>query len=164
MMSLRNAQPAAACTLLIVHRVFYALGDRITPLRIGLLAVVANLVGSLLLVFVLAGRGLALATSISVSLQTLVCLWLLARRVEGFVWRPILDALARAVLAAAVMAVACAASIELTGHSSANGLWERAVALLIPLVSGAATYLLAARLLGLREPFDLLTGRSQADV
>jgi len=154
----------AACALLIVHRAFYALGDRITPLRIGLLSVVINLAGSLLLVFVLAGRGLALATSLTVNLQMIVCVWLLSRRVEGFVWRPVVDALARTVLASVMMAGACIASTAIAGPASGDSLWNRTVTLIIPLASGGVTYLLVARLLGLREPFDLLSRRSQDDV
>lgn len=154
----------AACMLLIVQRAFYALGDRTTPLKIGLFSVVVNLALSLLLVFVLAGRGLALATSLSVTLQSIVCVWLLARRVEGFVWRPILDALARTVLASVLMTGACLASTELAGLSASGDLWTRVLAVLIPLASGIATWLLAARLLGLSEPFDLLARRIPDEV
>ena len=48
----------AACGLLIIARAFYALGDRQTPLRIGLLAVAVNLVANLTLVWIFAGPGL----------------------------------------------------------------------------------------------------------
>ncbi len=153
----------AACALLIVHRAFYALGDRMTPLRIGLLSVVINLAGSLALVFVLAGRGLALATSLTVTLQMLVCVWLLSRRVDGFVWQPVFDALVRTTVASALMAGACVVSAGLADPASGDTTWNRAMTLLIPLVSGGATYLLVARLLGLREPFDLLARRSTDD-
>ena len=153
----------AACALLIVHRAFYALGDRITPLRIGLFSIVINLAGSLLLVFVLAGRGLALATSLSVTSQMLISVWLLSRRVEGFVWQPVLDALARTAVASVMMAGACMVSTGLAGPFLGDTVWNRALELLIPLTSGVATYLLIARLLGLREPLDLLARQSQGD-
>lgn len=149
----------AACTLLIVQRAFYALGDRITPLKVGMLSVVINLATSLTLVFVLAGRGLALATSLSVSIQTLVCLWLLSVRVEEFRWRPVCDALARTTVASIAMTGVCLATLHSTAAPGSDSLMNRAVDLLIPLVAGIATYLLSAKLLRLREPFDLLARR-----
>ncbi|MDA0285645.1 MAG: murein biosynthesis integral membrane protein MurJ, partial [Planctomycetota bacterium] len=45
----------AACGLLIIARAFYALGDRQSPLRIGLAAVVVNLAANLTLVWFYAG-------------------------------------------------------------------------------------------------------------
>lgn len=154
----------AACTLLIVHRAFYALGDRMTPLRVGVLSVILNLAASLTLVFVLAGRGLALATSLSVSIQTLISVRLLASRVEGFEWRPIVDGLFRTIVATGVMAAACTmVSMAIPGIVSGDSLIDRLLALFVPLVSGAAAFLLVARLLGLREPFELLSRSQRSD-
>ena len=149
----------AACMLLIVHRAFYALGDRVTPLRIGVFSVVLNVGLSLSLVFVLQGRGLALATSISVSVQTLVSVVLLSRKVTGFRWPPVFDALIRTTAASAAMAMVCLGCTLLPGIGAAQSLGARLAALGIPLVSGVAAFFIAARLLCLREPFELLTRR-----
>ncbi|MFG0333830.1 MAG: murein biosynthesis integral membrane protein MurJ, partial [Maioricimonas sp. JB049] len=54
-------------TLLIAQRGFYAAGDRITPMNIGLLAVVVNVVLSLVLVVTAGGVGLAIATTTSLT-------------------------------------------------------------------------------------------------
>jgi hypothetical protein len=62
------------------------------------------------------------------------------------------------------MAGACLVSAGLAGSYSADTTWNRTVDLLIPLASGVATYLLVAHLLGLREPFDLLTRRCRDDI
>lgn len=149
----------AACMLLIVHRAFYALGDRMTPLRIGMVSVVLNLALSLSLVFVLQGRGLALATSISVSIQTLISVALLARRVDSFQWQPVLNALSRTLAASVVMTGACLAAMQIPGLAEPDTQIERLASLGVPLVSGAVAYLVAARLLGLPEPFELLQRR-----
>eukprot|EP00913_Durusdinium_trenchii_P028365 g26593.t1 len=46
----------AYCGLLIVHRAYYAIGDRITPLRIGTVAVAANLIMNLTLIWFVGGE------------------------------------------------------------------------------------------------------------
>ena len=55
----------AYCGLLIVHRGYYAVGDRKTPLYVGLAAVVLNLVLNLTLIWFLGGQGLAIATAVA---------------------------------------------------------------------------------------------------
>jgi putative peptidoglycan lipid II flippase len=144
----------AACGLLIISRAFYALGDRQTPLRIGLVAVLINLVANLTLVWILAGPGLALGTSITATFQSLVACWILTRRLDGFPWKPIAHTLLRTILATAVMTAAClAASVE---FNIAPPFLGKLVALSLPLGAGAAAFLLTAKLIGLTDPFELL--------
>jgi putative peptidoglycan lipid II flippase len=150
----------AACGLLIISRAFYALGDRQTPLRIGLVAVLVNLVANLTLVWVLAGPGLALGTSITATFQSLVACWILTRRLDAFPWKSIAHTLLRTTLATAAMTAAClAASIELElGSRSLTKL----VALSLPLGAGTAAFLLTAKLIGLTDPFELLQRKRRA--
>jgi putative peptidoglycan lipid II flippase len=64
---------------------FYARQDTKTPVRIGIVAMVANMVLNIILVFPLAHAGLALATSLSSALNA----WLLYRGlIAGGVYRP----------------------------------------------------------------------------
>ncbi|MFW5772889.1 MAG: murein biosynthesis integral membrane protein MurJ [Phototrophicaceae bacterium] len=55
--------------VILLSRAFYAKGDTVTPMRIALLAVAANLILNLILVHFLAESGLALASSLSSLLQ-----------------------------------------------------------------------------------------------
>lgn len=147
----------AACGLLIVVRAFYALGDRKTPLRIGLVAVVINLVANMTFVWILAGPGLALGTSMTATLQFLAACWILTRRLDKFPWLSILDALSRTIAATIAMSAACVTASTLTQHLEIGSpLLEKAVALSFPLGAGAVVFLLTAKLTGLKEPFDLL--------
>ncbi|MBI1313143.1 murein biosynthesis integral membrane protein MurJ [bacterium] len=144
----------AACGLLIVNRAFYALGDRRSPLRIGLLAVGVNLVLNLSFVWSLGGAGLALASGLTANLQSLASAWLMTRRVNDFRWRPLMVTFLKTVIATAAMIVSCLyIQVALKGAAgSAFGLFA--------IVSvGAATFLAAASLLGLREPIELLSRR-----
>lgn len=73
----------AACWLQVIVRGFYALGDMKTPMRWGIVTVVAN--GALNVVLVqtsLREAGIALATSITTTLSACVLLFLLTRRLR----------------------------------------------------------------------------------
>ena len=147
----------AACGLLIIVRAFYALGDRQTPVRIGMAAVAVNLVANLTLVWILAGPGLALGTSITATLQFLAACWILTRRLDSFPWRTIVAAMLKTIFATIAMTAACLTASALSQHLEIGSpLLAKVVALSFPLVAGAAVFLLTAKLTGLKEPFDLL--------
>ena len=147
----------AACGLLIIVRAFYALGDRQTPVRIGMAAVAVNLVANLTLVWILAGPGLALGTSITATLQFLAACWILTRRLDSFPWRTIVAAMLKTIFATIAMTAACLTASALAQHLEIGSpLLAKVVALSFPLVAGAAVFLLTAKLTGLKEPFDLL--------
>lgn len=146
----------AACGLLIISRAFYALGDRQTPLRIGLVAVVVNLVANLTLVWFFAGPGLALGTSITATFQVLVAGWILIRRLDDFPWKSIVHALLRTFVATAAMSAACLATSMYPPQVGLGSQFAaKLVALSLPLGAGAAAFLLTAKLTRLTEPFDL---------
>ncbi|MDA0586769.1 MAG: murein biosynthesis integral membrane protein MurJ [Planctomycetota bacterium] len=147
----------ASCGLLIINRAFYALGDRRTPLRAGVLSVVVNLAASLTLVWSLRGQGLALATSISAAFQCGLATWLLSRRLESVDWRSLIGVTWRAVVCTVVMSiVVLALSDWLSGFNYASEAARRATLLASPVVAGMFVYLATARLVGLGEPFELI--------
>lgn len=147
----------AACGLLIISRAFYALGDRQTPLRIGLVAVVVNLAANLTLVWIFAGPGLALGTSITATFQSLVACWVLTRRLSDFPWKPIVKTLFRTAVATATMTGAClAVSVEPSQVDLSSAFATKLLVLGLPLGVGAAAFLLTAKLIGLTDPFELL--------
>ena len=101
----------------IVVRVFYALHDTATPVVVGVAAMALNILLSLALIGRLSYGGLALANSIATTLEMLVLLILLGRKlrpdsgvathaatVQGLPVRELLTSGGRSLLAAAVMA------------------------------------------------------------
>lgn len=77
----------AYCGILIVHRGFYAVGDRRSPLVMSFFAMIVNLSLDLILMWPLGGPGLALATAISSALQFALVAWLFQERVGRLDWR-----------------------------------------------------------------------------
>ncbi|TXG85722.1 MAG: hypothetical protein E6R14_04230, partial [Thermomicrobiales bacterium] len=91
----------------IIVRGFYALQDTWTPVLVGILAMVANIGLSFMLVGRLSFGGLALANSLATMAESLVLLWLLNRRVPGRLnWNVLTPALVKMAIAAALMALA----------------------------------------------------------
>ena len=76
----------AFCGSLIVQRGYYAIGDRRTPLKIGLWVMLINLGLNLSLIWVIGARGLALSTSLCGILQFGLCLLFIQDRVGRLPW------------------------------------------------------------------------------
>ncbi len=87
----------------IVSRAFYALHDTWTPVRVGIIAMVLNIVLSVILMRPLAHGGLALANTLATTIEMLLLVWLVQRRLGGLGLQPIAASVARAAGAAACM-------------------------------------------------------------
>lgn len=99
----------------VLSRAFYALADTWTPVKIGMAAMVSNIVLSLIFIRFIgdpdslingAFGGLALANALTTLVEALALWWLLRRRLGGMGSRHILDGAARALAAALVMGAA----------------------------------------------------------
>jgi putative peptidoglycan lipid II flippase len=147
----------AYCGILILQRGFYAIGDRLTPMYIGLGAMVGNLVLNLTLIWSMGGRGLALSTALVAAIQCAVTAWLLQRKVGQLYWAEIGWTSLKTVLATAVMSLVCLVLLDKL-NSTGMGV-GRLIRLGVPLISGAIAFLVASRILGLKEPWQLIVGK-----
>ena len=93
----------AFCGLLIVQRGYYAIGDRMTPLKIGLFVMLVNLTLNVSLIFVIGARGLALSTSLCGILQFGLCLLFIQGRVGRLPWWSLASNAGRAFVGTAAM-------------------------------------------------------------
>lgn len=145
----------AFCGLLIVQRGYYAIGDRITPLKIGLSVVFVNLGLNFGLIFVIGGRGLALSTSLCGILQFGLCLLWIQDRVGRLPWRSLASNAGRAVVATSGMtAVGWWVQQRLAeGVGASPG---RLMQLAGTMLAAIATYALLAAILRLDEFWMLL--------
>ena len=162
----------ASCGLLIANRCCLALGDRTTPVKIGLWSVALNLLLNALLIPVLAGPGLAVATSLTTAIQCAVTVRVVAWRVGPVDWQPVWRTLRGSLVATALMTLACLAIMAglaavfggptgepFEASRTTASATHRLAALGAPLLTGIAVYLLACRLLGLKELSLLLRRR-----
>jgi putative peptidoglycan lipid II flippase len=139
----------AFCGLPILYRGFYALGDRMAPLRVGLWAVACDTILNLTLIWPLAERGLACSTALSATGQIFCLVWLIQRRVGQLDWRRLMATAARTVLATGLMSACCAGAMLLLPFG--DGRWQQILSVFGPVTLGIASFFAAARLTGLVE-------------
>lgn len=144
----------AYCGQLIVHRAYYAVGDRSTPMRIGMAAVALNIVLNLTLIWPMGGQGLAAATALASSLQTVAVVWCLQARIGRLEWQGLARTCVKAVIATGLMSAAC---LFMLRHPILEGAPAgRLMTMIVPLTVSIAVYFAAARLLRMDEPWMLL--------
>ncbi|MCH8828160.1 MAG: murein biosynthesis integral membrane protein MurJ [Planctomycetes bacterium] len=148
----------AYCGLLILHRAFYAVGDRLTPMRVGLIAVALNFVLNLTLIWILGGGGLALATAIAALVQLAGLILLIEKRIGRMDWRPLGTTLLKTAAATMVMAAVCAAALQLTAAPPDAEFKQRLWQVLLPLLLSLLAFAGTARLIRLKE-FGLILKR-----
>ncbi len=136
----------------VVAQVFYSFQDTKTPVKVSFLAIGFNIGLNLLLMHPLSFRGLALATSISASVNLAVLAYLLTRRYGSPGWPDFFRSVGKVILASLLMA-AC-----LLGLSAAWSKFfplisfgRKALFLLAALTAGGSSYLAAAYLFKIKE-------------
>ncbi len=133
-----------AC-LELTARTFFAQKDTVTPLLLAAASAGLNIALAWLLMGPLGHGGLALANSVAVTLEVLALLLILRGRLGGVEGRETLTTLLQVIAATLAMSGIIAAALRWgTGPSPL-------AQVAIGGTAGAATYLLAARLLGMRQ-------------
>ncbi|HUT88378.1 MAG TPA: murein biosynthesis integral membrane protein MurJ [Thermoguttaceae bacterium] len=146
----------AYCALPVLVRGYYALGDRMTPVRVGLVVVGLNLAMNVMLIWPLAEAGLAVATAVSAAVQASLLAVLFSRRKSPLDW-PILGATtARTALATLVMAAAGYTALHFIPPT--GSFLNELARVFVPLVAGMAVFLATYWLLGGREVAILVSG------
>jgi len=140
-----------AATALLV-RVFYALQDVMSPLRIAAVVVAVNLAVNVILVRTpLQQGGLALGTSIAASVNAVLLGWVLRRRLHGLDGQAIVATTERALLGAGLMAVVAWAIGQLAVPGPPRFDTGHVIAVLAAIAAGAATYAAVQAFLGSEE-------------
>ena len=147
----------------IASPTFYALKDARTPVVIGLVTIVLNVILNLALVRSLSYAGLALGTGIAALANAGMLFWLLRRRLGGLDDRRVLTALTKVVVASLIMAaVAWGLEHQLAERWAGAEPWRRGVRVFLAIGAGMGVLALAARALRLHEfqvAFGRVTGR-----
>jgi putative peptidoglycan lipid II flippase len=136
----------------ILNRAYYALHDTMTPLVLGIGNLVVNTLIELPLLWVkdLSEAGMAVGTLVAFSLQALLMLWMLNRRLGGMDLKKIAPSIARMIVASLLMWVACLAvqHASFWPKGGRSVIW--AIQLTILMSVGGGVYFIACHLMGLR--------------
>ncbi|MHB8900966.1 MAG: murein biosynthesis integral membrane protein MurJ [Thermoguttaceae bacterium] len=139
----------AYCALPVLVRGFYALGDRLTPVRVGVSVVALNFGLNLALIWPMAESGLAVATSVGASVQAVALSLLFARKSVALDWSELRRTALRTLVATGVMAAAYEGSAWLVPPG--RGWVPTVLEVLVPLTAATAAFLAAAWFLGAAE-------------
>ena len=120
---------------------FYSLQDTRTPLKIGLFCLVANVVFITILIHPLKHGGLALATSLSSTLNLILLFWKLNSKIGKIDMRKNIKSLLRDVFCSLPMGVAAYLICSVGNWSTTGNIWEKVLLLLIGIVIGLGIYL-----------------------
>jgi len=141
----------------VLTRAFYSMQDSKTPMRSALIAVAANIVLNLTLIWFFGTGGLAFSTAICSYLQVVILVVFLRRTLlKQASDASILDGLAPTLLKT-IAATLCMTAVIITAQWLSQS-WHHIFKLLLIVPSAATVYLLAAKLLHI-EMLSLLTGR-----
>lgn len=152
----------AFCGLLIVQRGYYAIGDRITPLKIGLSVVFVNLALNFSLIFWIGARGLALSTSLCGILQFGWCLLLIQDRVGRLPWWSLASNAGRSVAASVGMTIAASWVLQRLSAGAVNSS-GRLLQLGATVLAAVASYAVLTLILQLDEFWMLLRPHRDAE-
>ena len=128
-------------------RVFYAHHDTRTPVKISVTTVALNIGLSYLLMQFLGVGGLALGTTVALTVNFLVLLYLLRRKIGPIGLGGLGRSLVRVAVASAVMGLVIWAVDTALTRSMADGTAADAVRVVVGLAAGVAAYLVVARLM-----------------
>lgn len=138
----------------VLSRAFYALSDTMTPVLVGVAAMVANIILNMVFIQFVgdpnslergAFAGLALAISLTTIVESLILWVLLARRINGGRAAYVLDGALRALLAALGMGAAVWAVNSLLVNNGAL------VVSIVGMITGMGVFFVLAFVLGLEE-------------
>lgn len=134
------------CSVMLLTRTFYALGEWRRPVTVSCILVSVNIVLDLLLVEPFAEAGISAATSISAILQSAILVCLLRRMMGPLGGKSIFKGLAGTVLSTAFLLFAVAGLLWIMGPEKTDDtLWTKTARVFIPLFGGLAVYLAVAR-------------------
>jgi putative peptidoglycan lipid II flippase len=132
---------------------FYSLQDTKTPVKAAVIAMLLNIIFSIILMNTpLEHGGLALALSLASSLQLLMLIFLLRKRLGGVEGRSVFISMARSFLAALIMGV-CIYVFAFKVFSSAftGGMFSLTIGVLAIICVGLVIFLLSAKALRCQE-------------
>jgi putative peptidoglycan lipid II flippase len=130
---------------------FYALQDTKTPVKVAFVALLANLLFSLLLMGPLKHGGLALALSLASALQCGLLVFLFKQKVKTVRFSPVFLSVLRSLVASGAMGIALYCTRQWFLPLESIGPWRMTVHLGVLVGIGGTLYFVVARILGCRE-------------
>lgn len=124
----------------IINKVFYALKDTKTPMINGAIAMGLNIVLNIILAKFMGHAGLALATSLSAIICTILLFVSLSRKIGYFGQNKIIKTTLKAIVAAVIMGIITNIAYRYIDATLAEGLINQVISLGTSVIIGAIAY------------------------
>lgn len=145
MIAIYGAGVWASIGLTVLNRAFYATGDRISPMRFGVIALTVNLLLNVILVVTFKGIGLAMGSVLATFLQLLLTTWRMNHQLGPLDWSSILSTAWKTLVATSLMLAACYTVLINLSPT------HRIASLSLPFIIGVGTFLVVAKVIGMNE-------------
>jgi len=137
---------------------FYSLQDTKTPVKVAVVAMIANIAFSLALMGPLKHGGLALALSLASTLQLFMLIFLLRRRLGGIEGKVVIRSMVRSFISSLIMGICIYfLAFEILSGSAAQKTFNLALGILMIICAGLVIYGISAYVLKSTE-ISSLTG------
>ena len=147
----------AFAALRVFVSAFYSLQDTKTPVKVAVVAMLANIVFSLILMGPLKHGGLALALSLASTLQLIMLIFLLRKRLGGIDGRVVMGSMVRCFLSSLVMGLCIYfLALKLLAGSITRDIFTLALGILTIICAGFVVYFISAKVLGSKELSSLI--------
>lgn len=146
----------AYCSNITLTRGFYSFQDTKTPVRIGLISLVVNVVLNIALMVPLKQGGLALATSISAFVGFFMMIHALIKKTGSFLTPDLFHTLKTSFVSSVVMAVVSYGSAKIFSTLTGSRTWNNIISGIVPVIIGCGVYLIMAYLLKSEELHSVL--------
>lgn len=143
---------------LMLNRVYYSFHDTVTPMKNGAIAVVINIGLNLILIRYMAHSGLALATSISATITTLLLFMDLRKKIGPIGLKRFFICFLKSLLASLVMGLVVYLVYYRLGGILAGGKLVQLILLVLAVGLGIISYFIMCLVLRIRE-LGLILGR-----
>jgi putative peptidoglycan lipid II flippase len=141
----------------VVAPAFFALQDMKSPVKVAIIALIANVLFGLMLMGPLKHSGLALANSFSAILNFLLLMVYLTKRTGAIDWARISTSLARVVAASVAMGVLVYVLSHLWTWDKASPAFQRILVLVVCVLAGGFAYTVSSLLLKSEEALFLIS-------
>ena len=143
----------AFAALRVFVSAFYSLQDTKTPVKVAVVAMLVNIIFSVILMRTsLEHGGLALALSLASTLQLFMLIFLLRKRLGGIEGRAIVNSILRSFLCSFIMGVCIYfLALKIFVGNLAQGVFGPAIGLFATIGVGVVMYIISAKVLGCQE-------------
>lgn len=142
----------------ILNKAFYSVKDAKTPMSNSFVGIIINIIINIIIIKYMKVSGLALATTISAVITTLLMMWNLNKKLEGMNIRKLVLSFAKIVCSSAIMGIVIYVINNFCMNKISSIMQQSMISIFISFVFGSVVYFICLYFTGLEEYRNLING------